>query len=174
MTETHPAEQQIWRLAYLHLDPDRESPEWYLLVNEGPVDRVLARDGRILVFTDPAAADRVIDRFGADLPADDRDLEEPFFRGHLAQTLYLLTSGEADESRFIIDTANLLLDLIATTGRPVPEHHGRRLKALADHFTFASEPKGFFADSGIAPDAIVETLLWATGLVMLHLSEVRP
>lgn len=173
MTKKQPAELQIWRLAYLAPAPDGDLPKWYLLVNEGPLDQVLLHEERILVFKDPADAGKMIDRYGADLEADERDLEEPFFRCHVAQSLYLLTSGEVDEELLIIDTANLLLDLIAATGRSMPPHHGQRLKTLADYFTFASDPEGFFRESGLSVDDVVETLLWATGLVLVHLTEVQ-
>ncbi len=174
MSEKQPADMQIWRLAYLAPAPDGDLAKWYLLINEGPQEQILKVDERILVFKDPDAAEQIITRYGAHLPADEQDLEEPFFRGHVAQSLYLLTSGEIDETRLIIDTANLLLDLIAATGRTAPEHHRQRLKALADYFTFASDPAGFFRESGISSDDIVESLLWATGLVVLHLTEVQP
>ncbi|CAM2005763.1 hypothetical protein [Acanthopleuribacter pedis] len=174
MTQKNQADLQIWRLAYLAPAPDGDLPKWYLLVNEGPKEQILTVEGRILVFAEPGDAAALIDRYGADLPADERDLEEPFFRCHVAQSLYLLTAGEEDEERLIIDTANLLLDLIAVTGRPVPDHHRNRLKALADYFTFASDPAGFFAESGVTRDEMVESLLWATGRVVLHLTEVKP
>jgi len=163
----HPADQVVWRLGAIRIDPDMDHPELYCLILEGAKDRPLLCDGRILFFTELDRAEELIAKYGSDLPYDWKDLEKPFFHCDIAEALHALTEEQVDQNASILDAVNFLLDLVECSPVPMPASYKEILFKTADHCTFSKDMKALFEQSPFAPMDVVNAMLWCIGAIVV-------
>lgn len=160
------SEQTFWRLLAIGLDPDRSDPELYGLIYENAKDVPLMKEGRIVLFTDPGRARQLLHEFDVAGDADHIDVDRPFFRCDIAQTLYLLNAGGIDERAAILNAVNALLDLVRATGIEMPREHGPALRSIADYCTFNRDITKYLEEEGdFAGGDIIDAVLWCVGAI---------
>lgn len=161
-------QEKIWRLLAIGIEPEVGEAQLYGLVLEGAEDWVLTRNGRILLFRDPARARSLIESDGAQWACDEIDVDQPFFWCDLGRAMQLLRAGGVDEQACVLDAVNALLDLVLATGIEMPAAHRAALRSIADYCTFEKDLAKYFDEAGDFPaEAIIEAVIWSVGAVVL-------
>ena len=160
------AEEKIWRLLAISLDPDKPDPVLYGLVLEGEQDQPLLLNDRILFFRDASRAPEIIQVYGAHLQADKVDVARPFFWCDVAQTLYLLQAGGADNDACVLGAVNALLDLVKATGIKMPAEPKAALHSIADYCTMNKDLTKYLEEEGdYSGEALTDAVLWCVGAI---------
>jgi hypothetical protein len=163
---TNKAEEKIWRLLAISLDPDKSDPELYGLVLEGVDDRPLLLKDRILFFRDASQAEEILHAHGAHFTADKVDVAKPFFWCDVAQTLHLLQSGGIDDDACVLGAINCLLDLVKATGIQVPAETKAGLHSIANYCTMSKDLTKYMEEEGdYSSEPLTDAVLWCVGAV---------
>jgi len=167
-TPRDPASETYWRLLAIGIDPDKSKPDLYGLIFEGEHDVQLMLEGRIVFFTDPARAGELIDRYGAPLIADRRDIEKPFFWCDVAQALYFLSVGGIDTGASVLGAVNALLDLVKAAGAPIIDSRRNALHAIAGYCTMSKDVTKYLEEEGdYSSRELIDAVLWCVGAVVV-------
>ena len=150
-----------WLIAF-HLDPDTEYPNIYtLFVTE---DSPLVSDEYIVFFNEPGLASKAVEMYGDGVK--DGLPQEVDLHCYIAESLYLINSEAVDPSATIINSLNILLDLVKATRLSMPEEYERLLYAFADYLTFDRDLSVFFAQEGNTRSRVLDAVLWCIGAVV--------
>jgi len=167
-TATDPSTETYWRLLAIGLDPDRTAPELYGLIYEGETDVPLMVDGRIVLFTDPTRAPELIQKYCTPLVADKVDAEKPFFWCDVAQALHFLSAGGTDVDASVLNTVNVLLDLVRATEIKMVDSRRQALHAIADYCTTSKDLTKYLEEAGDhSSRELVDAVLWCVGAVVM-------
>lgn len=160
------AEEKIWRLLAISLDPDKSDPELYGLILEGVDDQPLLLNERILLFRDASRAEEILRTHGAHLEANRVDVAKPFFWCDVAQTLYLLQAGGIDNDACVLGAVNVLLDLVKFTGLQVALETKAALHSIANYCTMNKDISKYIEEEGDYPsETLTDAILWCVGAV---------
>jgi len=167
-TPRDPARETCWRLLAIGIDPDKSKPDLYGLIFEGEHDVPLMMEGRIVLFTDPARAGDLIDRYGAPLIADKLDIAKPFFWCDVAQALHFLSAGGVDTEASVLRAVNVLLDLVKAAGAPMIDSRRDVLHAIADYCTMSKDITKYLEEDGdYSSRELIDAVLWCVGAVVM-------
>ena len=89
------------------------------------------------------------------------------FNCDIASLLYILSSEETDEDRVVIDSVNLLIDLVNHTGISISNTNKEIIYKLADYFTFQKDTYIFFKNENYKKDEIIGAILWCIGAIVV-------
>jgi hypothetical protein len=160
-------------LVGVRLHPDAAGSQLYtiMLMNEdarGGKDRPLTdAHGYILWFRKP------------DLAAHAVTLGDEGFRKHatvpaeiaatydFASMAWAISQGVGEVSGEIVETLNLLLDLVEAVGFPMPAAYRRDLHALADHLTFSTDLGAFVTGREDLRVPLMDAITWCVGAVTI-------
>jgi hypothetical protein len=160
------AEQKIWRLLAISLDPDKSDPELYGLILEGVDDQPLLLNDRILFFRDASRAEEIVRKHGSHLEADRVDVAKPFFWCDVAQTLYLLQAGGIDNDACVLGAINALLDLVKATGLNIQTQTKAALHSIANFCTMDRNITKYLEEEGdYSSEALTDAVLWCVGAI---------
>ena len=159
--------ESVWCLLAIGIDPDRSNPELYSLILHGEHDTPLLDGDRIVCFTDPGCASDLIRQYGGGSEADRIDVSVPLYWCDIASTLHLLESPGYDESASVLDTVNVLLELVKATGLTISCEHRAALHALADYCTLNKDLMPYFEEeSDYSRRQCIDAVLWSVGAVV--------
>lgn len=165
----HPSKhEEPFYLIGFKLNPDSEKPEIYTLVF-GEKNRPLIKNEQIIFFPTPEAACRALEFCGTetltsiDFIADDIELIVD-----IAETLYLISSEEIDLNNTILNTINLLDDIIIALEIHRPQFYKNNLYKFADHLTFNRSITPFLETEQITRASIINSLLWCIGAITVQ------
>jgi hypothetical protein len=159
-------DQTFLRLIGVGLDPDIEQPDLYYLLYEADKDTPVTDSGRILFFRDPTQSKIVADQFASHLSVDNFDIESPLVVCDIAETLYYLTHGGVDESDTVVNSVNLLLDLVDATGLELANWVRPVLVEVADYCTFHRDISGLPHEKYSIQDRVSAILLSVGAIVV--------
>lgn len=161
-----PADVVYWRLIGFLLDPNRDEPQLYCLMREGQVDVPLMASGRIVLFAEMGRAAELLHRYGRVADGEVPDIERPFLFCDVAQTLHRLSMGGIDDESAILNTVNLLLDLVVATGVPFDERRRTALGSIADYCTTNRDVTRYLEEEGdYSSRELLDAVLWCVGVV---------
>jgi hypothetical protein len=147
------------------VDPNLPEPDFYVLTTGLNGDVPLLYEGQIILFQQPGAAPAALRQAFQGQAAQRQVPTDLAMVVDLAQVFYLLTSESRDESAFILNAVNLLLDFLAAAKVVVPPLYRADLHELADHLTFEKSFGELFETRSDRTQA-VEAVQWALGAVM--------
>lgn len=147
------------------VDPHLPEPDFYVLTTGLNGDVPLLYDGQIILFQQPGAAQDALRQAFQDQATRRQAPTELAMVVDLAQVFYLLSVERRDESAFILNAVNLLLDFLKAAEVAVPPLYRAELHELADHLTF-DKSFGELFDTTFDRAHAVEALQWALGAVM--------
>lgn len=160
--------QPYWRLLAVALDPDNPLPELYGAIHESERDVPLMVDGRIVFFTDPARAPELIQKHGGEWVTDPMDVKKPSFWCDVAQALHFLSAGGIDTTASVVETVNVLLDLVRASGAEIEDRRRRVLYSIADYCTMSKDLTKYLEEEGdYSSDELVDAVLWCVGAVVV-------
>lgn len=161
-----PAEVVYWRVIAFSLDPDHHEPQLYCLIREGQVDVPLMANGRIVLFAKMEHAAELLRRYGQAASDEVLDIERPFLFCDVAQTLHLLSMGGFDAESAVLNTVNVLLDLVVATGVPFDERRRVALGSVADYCTMNRDVTRYLEEEGdYSSRELLDAVLWCVGVV---------
>jgi hypothetical protein len=141
---TKPLQYQTFlRLIGVGLDSDKDRPDLYYLMYEGEKDHPIMDGENVVFFTDPSLAADVAEQYGKGVEVDNLDIDSPFMLCDIADTLHYLTEGGLDTRGIVVNSVNLLLDLVDATAIPSVKHVRPILREIADYCTFSRDASGF-------------------------------
>jgi hypothetical protein len=165
---TNKAEEKIWRLLAISLDPDKSDPELYGLILEGVDDTPLLLNDRILFFRDAGRAEEILRTYGTHLAADKVDVAKPFFWCDVAQALHLLQSAGIDDDACVLGAVNSLLDLVKATGLQIPAEAKAGLHSIANYCTMNKDLTKYMEEEGdYSSESLTDAVLWCIGAVAI-------
>lgn len=153
-----PLEEQAWLVGFL-INPEAETPEVYTLILPGEVDQPLSEGGYLLFFRDPASAAQFLN--GRRHLTGEVDAVY-----NLAMVLYLLAHKNCDTTAIIVDSLNILFDLVTAIKITMPIKYKEPLYCLADHLTFNQEFASFLNEQNISRTIIIDGLIWCLGAIV--------
>lgn len=165
--------QPIYLTGFI-LDPDLEEPQLYTLyfLDDGrdkPLvedDRPIVHDGKIVFFTTPELAQTAFKLAEPELAYLNPNFEEVALVCNIAVILYMIHYEDIDNYATIIDSLNLIFDLVKATKIHMPEGYKKALYKFADHLTVEREYASFFSANNIARTLIGEATLWCVGAIV--------
>jgi hypothetical protein len=178
-SDDRPASDEALYLIGLRLHPDAGGAQLYtvLLMNEDARDgrdRPLTdADGYVLLFPDPGLAPSVAARGDAGFrkhSAVPTDVSHTF---DLAMALWAIAHDTRPVSGEVLDSVNLLLDLVEATGFPMPPQYRRDLHALADHLTFSADIAEFVGAGEEVRIRLMDAITWCVGAVAIKSRVMR-
>src|SRR5262249_48946041 len=110
--------QTFLRLIGVAIDPNRDGPELYYLLYEAEHDSPIMSDGRLVLFTRAEHSRSLAKQYAEKVPIDQFDLDQPFMLCDIADTLFYISEGGEDTTGTVLDTVNLLLDLVDAVSLP--------------------------------------------------------
>ncbi len=153
-------------LVGFRLDPGAEGPQFYtLFVLESENDRPLAREGRILFFTDrrrAAAAVGLADNDFARFHAIPDELE---ILCDVAQALYIANAESEDKDGVLLECIALFDDLIRAAQINVPAQYMAALSAVSERLATTPEFASMLAETGLDRETLEDALMWCVGAV---------
>lgn len=148
-------------LVGLRVDPDTETAEWFTVwfEDEAGQDRVLDRSGRALWMREPAAACELGQAVLDGRYSIGSEVESVC---DVAETLYAIASRVSGSEKTVLDSLNLLYDVLNTVGQSSELPSKRVLDQLVVHLT-TGEPLPTAVDRVGGPAAVIEPILSSLG-----------
>jgi len=149
------------------MDPNFPEPDFFTLTLDDEDDAPILFAGRIILFHEPDQAQTALDLYLADkaLPAQVAPTELTVVYDY-AQALYHLATRSRDESAFIVNVVNNLLDLLKAASIGIPQPYKGDLHALADHLTFDRDYGDFLKANELSRGDLIEAVQWGLGAAM--------
>lgn len=163
----------------VRLHPEAGGAQLYtvLLMNEDTrdgKDRPLTdADGYVILFQEPGIAPDAVAQGDAGFrkhPAVPTEVSATF---DFATAFWALSQGTDPVSGEVVDSVNLLLDLVEATGLPMPSQYRRDLHALADHLTFSADLAEFVSAGGEVRARLMDAITWCVGAVAIKSKILR-
>ena len=154
--------EDIWLIG-ITIDPDREQPNFYTIIFAGDTDLPLTTDGYIVFFSHLDCLIKAIDLQRPDI-SKQIDISD-LYDFNIAQMLYLLQSEQLDCSNIIVDTLNIILELVKASGFSLPIESKKVLFRVADFFTFNQNIAELFAEDDINRREAINAVLWCIGAI---------
>lgn len=153
-------------LVGFRLDPGVEGPQIYtLFVLESENDRPLARDHRVLFFTDPRRAPDALKLADNDFARFGKAPEELEVFCDIAQALYIANSEDKDHDGVLLECIALFDDLIRATQINVPAQYMAVLSAISERLASNPEFATMLAETGLDRETLEDALMWCVGAV---------
>ncbi|SRR6266404_880279 len=159
-------EAKVWIIG-LRLDPEEVSPTYYTLV-AGEDQRPVVVNEQLVFYTHADLLREAVGLAGLDLHIDPAKPPSPDVICDLAEALYLIESGDEDDSATIVNCLNVLFDLVVATKGTLPTSYRQKLFDFADHLTFNRSVSPFFGESKELRSDIIDGVLWCVGWIMTH------
>lgn len=158
--------ESTWLIGF-RLDPDLENAKLFTLMFVGDRDFPLAIDGYIIFFNNLDLIPKALELVNYE---QRKVIETPYeidLVVDLAEMLYLICSGDIDDSATIINGLNIIFDLVKATNLPFPSKYKQNLYKLADHTTFSKDLLSFFSqEEDIKRADVHDALLWCIGVIV--------
>lgn len=135
--------QSFLRLISVAIDPDLKRPELFYLLFEGEKDYPILDSGRIVFFGTIQEASANAVRYIESLHVDIIDIDTPFMCLDIPNTLYFLTEGNIDNGCVVLNSINLLIDLVKATSICSALSLLPTLKHIADYAMFSTDMRAF-------------------------------
>lgn len=154
-------------LVGLRMDPNFGDSDFYTILLDDHDYWPITYNGYIIFFQKLEAAQIALDlysngtSFGKLIAPNQITLVCDF-----AQVFYLLSKKTTDDSSYILNTINILLDMLKATSVYIPPFYKDDLQSLADHLTFEKEFKNFLEELKLESSEIIEAIQWALGAVI--------
>jgi len=147
----------------IRLEFERETPEFYLLAFTGDSElRPLMQDGKILLMTNKRHTRMVAALAGCEQAvATARKEDEVWFS--VGRAVTVLREEPVDHWALILNTINLLDDLLIAVAVSPPPVHKAHLDQLADYLTFDRDLDAFFTTATFDRAEACNALLWCIG-----------
>jgi hypothetical protein len=169
MTDKPIQQQTFLRLIGVGIDPDKDCPELYYLLLEADHDRPITDAGRIVFFSDHRQATWIAETYAHSSRVDNYDLEQPFMVCDIADTLHYITEGGQDTECSVLNSINLLLDLVDAISLPGVTRVLAILREIADYCTFSKDLTGLLREqSRFTADDRVNAIMLAIGAIVVH------
>lgn len=153
----------------IRLEVQRDTPEFFFLAFTGDSAMLpLMRDDRILVFTNKRHFRRVISLAGCEESAAEARRNELWFG--VGRAIVYLERESIDDWACIIESINLLDDLLIAVNLRRPATYAKHLDALADYLTFDRDLDAFFATASFDRHAACDALRWCIGAVFTRIT----
>ncbi len=162
-----PPEEDLYLVGF-RIDPIAEGPQFYTLFafggeNERPITTV---GDRIVFFTRPELAQKALEIGDPTMQALGTPPEDLDMICDLAQTMYLVNAEDSDPERVILDTLEVLDDLVRATRLSMPPEYQEALSDLTEHLTH-THSYGEFLRDGASRERLEDALLWCVGAVTM-------
>ncbi|QUY46219.1 hypothetical protein [Acaryochloris marina] len=154
--------ESIWLIGF-RFDPDIAKPDFLTLIFSGDEDLPLTLNNYILFFRDIKLIE-----IEADPSSEIQNLQLPQEINlvvDIAEISYILFNEDIDESIAILDSLNIIFDLVKATGISFKPIDKKNLYALADHLTFSKDLSSFFCNIDITRENIHDAILWCIGAI---------
>jgi hypothetical protein len=153
-------------LVGFRLDPSAEGPQFYtLFVLEGDNERPSTEDGRVLFFTDPENAAKVLDRSDASMRALGAVPTELEMLCDVADALHIANAAESDPDGTLLDCIACLDDLVRAAQINAPAEYMGVLSALSERLMEDPTFGPWIVEQGIDRERIEDALMWCVGAV---------
>ena len=154
---------EIWLIG-LRIDPDRENCDFFTILFSGDIDVPLTIDNYIVFFDEIDFLSKTIE---LEVPEIFNDLNTSEIElVDLAQTLYLISVEDIDNSATIVDSLNIIIDLVKASGFTMTNASKSILFEVADYFTFNKKISDFFDNSNMSRTEVIDTILWCDGAIV--------
>jgi hypothetical protein len=155
---------EIWITGF-RIDPDRENYDVLTVIFSGDTDRPLTIDGYIVFFNKIDVLSKFLE-ISAPEVLQNLDISE-FEVVDIATALYLINKEKIDNSSVIVDSINIIIDLVKAARYPIPDEYKLVLYKTADYFTFSKEISTFFETSNITRIQLLDIITWCVGVIVV-------
>jgi hypothetical protein len=167
------SEEDLYLVGF-RLDPAEEGPQFYTLFafggeNERPITTV---GDRIVFFSRPELAADALEIGDPTMQALGDPPENLDTVCDLAQTMYLVNSQDEDPDRTILDSLELLDDLVRATRLSMPPPYQQALSDLMEHLMRTHMFGEYLREHGNR-EQLEDALLWCVGAITMKATMVR-
>ena len=150
------------------LNAESEQPEIYGLMIETETDDMVTDQGDLLFVTDIKGIESIFSFANDEIRARFELPTEATETVDLALALYLLQNEDADQNAEILDSLNLIFDLMRAINAEIPAERKKTLYGLADFLTFDNDLAGYLERSGVSRHEVIDHIIWCCGMLMTH------
>ena len=114
----------VWLIAF-RVDPDREQPDFYTIFFNGDRDIPLNENGYIIFFNDLEILYKTIKKIIPEFYSELKETE--LFTIDVAEMLYLIQTKSIDEYSTIVNSLNIIIDILNCTTKFFPKDYKTKL-----------------------------------------------
>lgn len=154
---------ELWLIGF-RIDPDQENYDFLTVIFSGDIDQPLTIDGYIVFFNEIDVLSKTLELV---IPEVMQNLDVSEFEiVDLAAALYLIDVGKIDDSAIIVNTLNILIDLVKATRLKMFNEYKPILYQAADRFTFSKEISAFFDSENVTRKEMLNIITWCIGSIV--------
>ncbi len=148
-------------LVGFRLNPDSADVDLYTLMTFGGEENSpIMVENKILFFSDPALMHIALKLANGKITHYETPSEEAAVIYNIPEMLNILQTSNIDETALIVDSLNILDDLMKSLQQVLPEEYKRILYPFADHLTFQHEFGKFLKERQIARSLLCHAINW--------------
>jgi hypothetical protein len=155
---------EIWVIGF-RIDPDREGYDFLTVIFSGDADVPLTIDGYIVFFNRIDVLSKFLELAVPEV-LQNLDVSE-FYIVDIAMIIYLINKEKIDDAAVIVDSLNIIIDLVKAARFSIPDEYKLALYQAADYFTFSKEISTFFETSNITRIQLLNIIAWCVGVIVI-------
>jgi hypothetical protein len=159
-----PNYDELWVIGF-RVDPDRENYDFLTVIFSGDIDRPLTIDGYVIFFNKLDVLSETLELAAPEI-LQNLDISE-FYIVDIAMTIHLIHKGEIDDSVVIVESLNIIIDLVKAARWPMPNEYKSILYQAADHFTFSKDITAFFESQNVSRTQVLDAITWCIGAIVI-------
>lgn len=129
-------------------------------------DRPIVHDDLIVFFTNPELAHSALNLAEPEMANLNINFKEVSLVCNILYILHMIHHKDIDDSGRIINSLNVIFDLVKATQISMPVQYKEALYSFADHLTFNKEYASFFTENNIGRNFMEDAVLWCVGTVV--------
>lgn len=156
----------IWLIGFI-IDPDNTEPKLFTLIFTGKTDRPLASESYIVFLNNIKLVPDLMNSIELESGQKTMIPEEIEYVINIPNLLYLISIGDIDESTTVVDSLNIIFDILKETRLSVPDKYKNQLYKFANYLTFDKDISKFFNEQkDISRKEVIDALLWFIGAIV--------
>jgi hypothetical protein len=139
--------------------------DFYTIIFYGDNDRPIMKNDRILFFTKLKFVPEIIENGLPETKNLMLSSRQASFICDLKEALRLIENEDIDNFATIIDSLNMIFDLVRSTKLNFPDQYKKALFLFADHLTFDRSISDFFEQTKLSRTLMIDGILWCIGAI---------
>jgi hypothetical protein len=163
--ETVQEEKESLEIIGFKIFPGSQKIDFFTVIIYVEDDRPITKDKRLLFCTKLKLIPKII-KHGFPITKNlTLSSCKPSLICNINESIRLIESEDIDDSAIILNSLNIMFDLVKSTEFNIPNQYNKILFSFADHLTFERSISNFFEQENIDRKLILDAFLWCIGAI---------
>ncbi|PRY02749.1 hypothetical protein CLV24_1472 [Pontibacter ummariensis] len=165
--------QEVWLIG-VQIDIEIEEPEFYFIIIPDEIDKVLLRRKKILMFNKKELCSFLLEDYNIKIEnIDSGFINELDFVYKIRDVIDLVKNEGIDRQTVVIDSLNILFDVITSIDIEIPQPYKEILYDFADFLTFDTNISKGLKQVKYSSIDIIDAVYWLNGCMFSNSTFIR-